>query len=262
MRHVAHHRSPSLRGRGLKSLLFPIFRLFSASPSLRGRGLKWYDNHLIYHANQVALFTRAWIEIEVSYICRIRSDCRPLYEGVDWNGMRIRHRYYYDSRPLYEGVDWNDETSAEELRNDLSPSLRGRGLKSPNRNNPNAVLSSPSLRGRGLKSLCLRNTTSSYCVALFTRAWIEIDFVMLSICSKLVALFTRAWIEMLLLLAILFFIVSRPLYEGVDWNNAINKHFYGGEVALFTRAWIEILHSTHSSFTFGLSPSLRGRGLK
>ena len=31
----------------------------------------------------VALFTRAWIEIETIHENRIRSDSRPLHEGVD-----------------------------------------------------------------------------------------------------------------------------------------------------------------------------------
>ena len=55
---------------------------------------------------------------------------------------------------------------------------------------------SPSLRGRGLKFRLLFSVDRIfYNVALFTRAWIEID----SRCNHRkcdrVALFTRAWIE-------------------------------------------------------------------
>ena len=55
---------------------------------------------------------------------------------------------------------------------------------------------SPSLRGRGLKSDEIVFVTGGFTVALFTRAWIEIMF------------------------APCYFLynISRPLYEGVDWN--------------------------------------------
>ena len=55
--------SPSLRGRGLKSIGRFLRGGSGLSPSLRGRGLKWQ-----YTLNEVlntcvALFARAWIEI-------------------------------------------------------------------------------------------------------------------------------------------------------------------------------------------------------
>ena len=58
-----------------------------------------------------------------------------------------------------------------------------------------------------------------YTVALFTRAWIEIDHIEAFDLTEFVALFTRAWIEIFVLLL----------------------HFGRGEVALFTRAWIEMV---------------------
>ena len=61
-----------------------------------------------------------------------------------------------------------------------------------------------------------------YTVALFTRAWIEIEALSQSVLSQPVALFTRAWIEMFLL----NFMLSQD------------------NVALFTRAWIEMPLST------------------
>ena len=56
------------------------------------------------------------------------------------------------------------------------------------------------------------------CVALFTRAWIEIKSVPARPFSHSVAPFTRAWIE---------------IYQ----NHFIHLPLH---VALFTRAWIEI----------------------
>ena len=55
-------------------------------------------------------------------------------------------------------------------------------------------------------------------VALFTRAWIEIDYIHNKYTRQNVALFTRAWIEI------------STLTFSVQYFN----------VALFTRAWIEI----------------------
>ena len=67
-------------------------------------------------------------------------------------------------------------------------------------------------------------------VALFTRAWIEIDSVLYCHVLAEVALFTRAWIEM--------------AYNFCKTRNA--------SVALFTRAWIEIICFIRKTF---LSPS-------
>ena len=58
---------------------------------------------------------------------------------------------------------------------------------------------SPSLRGRGLKSVSNSRNLRGVSVALFTRAWIEIPFFSSSDFLKCVALFTRAWIEILTL---------------------------------------------------------------
>ena len=54
---------------------------------------------------------------------------------------------------------------------------------------------SPSLRGRGLKSVCVSVVVSVPLVALFTRAWIEIAVDGYTKGTDDVALFTRAWIE-------------------------------------------------------------------
>ena len=55
-------------------------------------------------------------------------------------------------------------------------------------------------------------------VALFTRAWIEIEIVKVNGENGAVALFTRAWIEIF----------------------SMSKSNSNADVALFTRAWIEI----------------------
>ena len=53
------------------------------SPSLRGRGLKsFYPTCKTFH-KFVALFTRAWIEISPVSVSITVSVGRPLYEGVD-----------------------------------------------------------------------------------------------------------------------------------------------------------------------------------
>ena len=53
-------------------------------------------------------------------------------------------------------------------------------------------------------------------VALFTRAWIEIEKNRLDKTTYLVALFTRAWIEIKDEFISCDYKVSRPLHEGVD----------------------------------------------
>ena len=62
------------------------------------------------------------------------------------------------------------------------------------------------------------NIFSTNCVALFTRAWIEIYTLEKKSLKNLVALFTRAWIEI----------------------PQADIELYDKTVALFTRAWIEI----------------------
>ena len=58
-------KSPSLRGRGLKSFRKQQNRQYGVqkSPSLRGRGLKSPFDSVAVAGDTVALFARAWIEI-------------------------------------------------------------------------------------------------------------------------------------------------------------------------------------------------------
>ena len=97
---------------------------------------------------------------------------------------------------------------------------------------------SPSLRGRGLKYCTTLCTPQGCRVALFTRAWIEIQITRFigadsgspslrgrglkymirsnQDIQRAVALFTRAWIEICVVLYVVVFVKCRPLYEGVD----------------------------------------------
>ena len=78
----------------------------------------------------------------------------------------------------------------------LSPSLRGRGLKSEmdfSTTGDNKV----ALFARAWIEMIFRSIyTHNYLVALFARAWIEIDILQCLIYKAEVALFARAWIEM------------------------------------------------------------------
>ena len=53
-------------------------------------------------------------------------------------------------------------------------------------------------------------------VALFTRAWIEINSYNFALLLAIVALFTRAWIEITVYSYSSGTLLSRPLHEGVD----------------------------------------------
>ena len=75
--------SPSLRGRGLKSVKQRKDMSVEQSPSLRGRGLKYAQLLGFCFLRYVALFTRAWIEISDKSEIKIGDKGRPLYEGVD-----------------------------------------------------------------------------------------------------------------------------------------------------------------------------------
>ncbi len=77
-------------------------------------------------------------------------------------------------------------------------------------------MKSPSSRGRGLKCGIVNPSVDSVNVALFTRAWIEIENHKILADLGKVALFTRAWIEIFQILAFKSYILCRPLHEGVD----------------------------------------------
>ena len=53
------------------------------SPSLRGSGLKYYRATLRRTVKRVSLFTREWIEIAATKAVAACAKGLPLYEGVD-----------------------------------------------------------------------------------------------------------------------------------------------------------------------------------
>ncbi len=61
----------------------------------------------------------------------------------------------------------------------------------------NSRILSPSSRGRGLKYLPKAVKQQYGRVALFTRAWIEMQESESGLFGRIVALFTRAWIEII-----------------------------------------------------------------
>ena len=150
-------------------------------------------------SDRVALFTRAWIEIERVFICAYQQNCRPLHEGVDWNQVLLLSkrldlkvalftRAWIEiflshlintgvfCRPLHEGVDWNKIDKVIMLTHQRRPLHEGVDWNTKVRYNLDNETRSPSSRGRGLKSPNLSDTLPSPYVALFTRAWIEIQF--------------------------------------------------------------------------------------
>ena len=150
----------------------------------KNRLLSWWDVALFTRAwieiptphgevfrRLVALFTRAWIEIPIPSLCR---------------------------------------------RLNASPSLRGRGLKYTTTYARWEQNKSPSLRGRGLKCHIICNLTRCAIVALFTRAWIE----MLQTSSLPVSLTSPSLrgrgLKLCVLCKVHIFSLCRPLYEGVD----------------------------------------------
>ena len=219
-----------------------MFARFFRSPSLRGRGLKSYFIPCRVGVRLVALFTRAWIEIEGLTVSAPSQPASPSLRGrglkyctgimqlwfcrspsLRGRGLKYRTSLILEhirrGRPLYEGVDWNSLSEVIAAREVTSPSLRGRGLKclalccvtfrcysrplceGVDWNCPLARWvpsgrTSPSLRGRGLKYVSSSFSLAHSSVALFARAWIEI-------CK-------RVWEPRTA--------YSRPLCEGVDWN--------------------------------------------
>ncbi len=142
--------SPSSRGRGLKYLFSFYSLILCRSPSSRGRGLKSLQFLCQSPYRLVALFTRAWIEIDSQR--NIDRDRSVALFTRAWIEMHISN-----DTPLADG----------------SPSSRGRGLKSHTEGDLYYRVASPSSRGRGLK-YDYRKMTKKDEVALFTRAWIEI----------------------------------------------------------------------------------------
>ena len=75
--------SPSSRGRGLKYIDYIACSAKLVSPSSRGRGLKSPVHEVFNIPSDVALFTRAWIEMLIVSENLATIIRRPLHEGVD-----------------------------------------------------------------------------------------------------------------------------------------------------------------------------------
>ena len=97
-----------------------------------------------------------------------------------------------------------------------SPSSRGRGLKFFAKINRLTQSSSPSSRGRGLKSKFANPCLHCLCVALFTRAWIEICCKHIIIHCNKVSPSSRGRGLKFLTVFTKGKCLSRPLHEGVD----------------------------------------------
>ena len=145
------------------------------SPSLRGRGLKCKFYSQARSTLLVALFTRAWIEIFSGFLQCSAVDVALFTRAWIEIQQMIESEYLLRCRPLYEGVDWNFDGKSNAPWPRTSPSLRGRGLKFNRIYKKLLLLRSPSLRGRGLKLNIFYICLISGLVALFTRAWIEIQ---------------------------------------------------------------------------------------
>ena len=143
-----------------------------ASPSSRGRGLKSQHSHSARIAIVVALFTRAWIEISssssedfttsVALFTRAWIEISPFMKNAPLKPVALFTRAWieiaHNSQKSYQKNvalftrAWIEMQYLHTLiLSILSPSSRGRGLKSPFSVQKNRLLSSPSSRGRGLK---------------------------------------------------------------------------------------------------------------
>ena len=165
--------SPSSRGRGLKCPHLFGDKVAHMSPSSRGRGLKscFFIRQNI--ADYVALFTRAWIEIFISFATPLRI----LSPSLRGRGLK------------YAGTMQERLTSG-------SPSLRGRGLKFRIPSSEIYIVTVALFARAWIEIMSLEKATDLTVVALFARAWIEILFDLQGFSLGLVALFARAWIEM------------------------------------------------------------------
>ena len=155
--------------------------------------MKYQSGYDLFEHEEVALFTRAWIEI-LHFTVNPCCNCVALFTRA-WIEMSTSLRGQGRTYVALFTRAWIEIfiSFATPLRI-LSPSLRGRGLKYAGTMQERLTSGSPSLRGRGLK---FRIPSS------------EIYIVT-------VALFARAWIEIISVVFVLVFKLSRPLCEGVD----------------------------------------------
>ena len=157
-----------------------------------------------------------WNKKDISWLFERQG--RTLHECVDWNIVYRKSVNAVRSRTLHECVDWNYRLVQRLIIQFMSHSTRVRGLKYMRSWFTLFPRLSHSTRVRGLKSLFEKMLSTTTSVALYTSAWIEIEFTSRWRTWPGVALYTSAWIEIF----------------GGPWLLHICK------VALYTSAWIEI----------------------
>ena len=144
----------------------------------------------------VALYARAWVEISQSPNRRPDLFSRPLREGVGRNTTCKAHHLRAGRRPLREGVGRNlrkQKKCAKVLRRPLREGV--------GRNTCIVQCSKRICRGRPLRegvgrNICLSRISFLAFVALYARAWVEIDHSLRPCCL----------------------VQRRPLREGVGRN--------------------------------------------
>ena len=234
--------SPSLRGSGLKCH-------FPSPPHLSERlplyeGVDWNGRLLAKDRMQcsVSLFTREWIEMVLCKHFLNHSARSPSLRG---SGLKYDFPVVFPallySLPLYEGVDWNGIVSGW-LKNSFVSLFTREWIEIAAEYTALQEQLSPSLRGSGLKSPPPGCVVACRLVSLFTREWIEMCFglVWWARSGGLPLYKGVDWN------GFSWRIIKRqlkclPLYEGVDWNASIGMKQKGqAAVSLFTREWIEI----------------------
>ena len=167
----------------------------------------------------VALFTRAWIEIAVSY-SDYSSERSPSLRG---RGLKLFKTWettiYCDvalfTRAWIEIMLYNIKYLKYNVALFTRAWIEIRYMISSLK----WELSSPSLRGRGLKYIFLMTLRQFFLVALFTRAWIEIfNHFLREFVFRSRPLYEGVDWNRLPVVLPCFGRTSRPLYEGVDWN--------------------------------------------
>ena len=143
--------SPSSRGRGLKQRNTVGHNPRGWSPSSRGRGLKLLRGEGALIGQQVALFTRAWIETTRQRTPALSTCASPSSRGRGLKQPRCVIRKARTASPSSRGRGLKRMKSLEFQAEIWSPSSRGRGLKRHAADRAAGVPRSPSSRGRGLK---------------------------------------------------------------------------------------------------------------
>ena len=144
----------------------------------------------------VALYARAWVEInEISAILQ-NMPGRPLREGVGRNHSQYFSQVSLSRVALYarawvEIVDYGTH----------NPTSMGRPLREGVGRNPNLLGSSAAIPSRPLREGVGRNEYAiepyynELTVALYARAWVEMCLKIKPANQNLVALYARAWVE-------------------------------------------------------------------